>query len=415
MTHRFWYGAATAGHQVEGNNTNSDIWALEQMKYGGYPQKSGIAADHYHRYREDIDLMKQAGLNAYRFSLEWARIEPEKGKFDEKEVRHYRDVMEYCLKQEIEPVVTLFHFSSPKWLIEKGGWEAESTVEDFRSYTAYVCSVYHDLLHYVCTINEANLGVLIGIFIRQAMERKDNAVQIGLDIDQMAKQNEEKQAEELAVFGCVNPAVFPSPRSAGGNRIIMKAHQAAVRTIHELVPHAKAGITLSLRDIQHTESGKQRAEDAWEEEFRQFLPALEEDDFFGLQNYTRTVADEHGELPPSEGAELTQMGYEYYPEGLEHVIRKVSEDWKKEILITENGIASDDDSRRIAFIDTALAGVHRCIEDSIDVGGYCYWSLMDNYEWQSGYDMRFGLMGIDRNTMERIVHESMYHLGRKAH
>lgn len=411
---RFLTGAATAGHQVEGNNANSDIWALEQMRYGGYPQKSGIAADHYHRYREDIDLLKQAGLNTYRFSLEWARIEPEKGRFSEKETEHYRDVIRYCLINEIEPVVTLFHFSSPKWLIEKGGWEAESTVEDFRSYTEYVCRAYRDLLHYVCTINEANLGVLIGIFIRQAMERagKDNAVQIGLDIDRMAKTDEDKAAEEIQVFGHKDPAVFPSPRTPAGNRIIMAAHRASVRTIHEIIPCAKAGITLSLRDIQYTENGRQNAEKAWEEEFRQFLPALEDDDFFGLQNYTRTVMDETGELPPEEGKELTQMGYEYYPEGLEHVIRKVHNDWKKEILITENGIASDDDSRRISFIDTAMEGIRSCVRDGIDVKAYCYWSLMDNYEWQSGYDMRFGLMGIDRKTMERIPRESLYHLGR---
>ncbi|MBQ1532794.1 MAG: family 1 glycosylhydrolase, partial [Solobacterium sp.] len=157
--------------------------------------------------------------------------------------------------------------------------------------------------------------------------------------------------------------------------------------------------------------GEARAAQSWEEEFRQFLPAMQEDDFFGLQNYTRTVMDASGELAPETGAELTQMGYEYYPQGLEHVIRTVHKDFKGEILVTENGIATDDDTRRVEFIRTALEGVRACRRDGIPVSGYCYWSLMDNYEWQSGYSMRFGLIGVDRKTQERIPRESLYFLG----
>lgn len=134
----FLIGAATASHQVEGNNFANDVWAQEQMKYGGYPQKSGLAADQYSRYRQDIDLMKKAGLNAYRFSLEWSRIEPEKGKFSEEAIAHYRDEIEYCLQQGIEPIVTLFHFTSPVWLIREGGWESDSAVDCFARYVRKV-------------------------------------------------------------------------------------------------------------------------------------------------------------------------------------------------------------------------------------------------------------------------------------
>lgn len=121
----FLIGASTAAHQVEGNNRYSDFWAMEQMTHSNFKEPSLDAVDHYNRYKEDIDLMEQAGLNAYRFSIEWARIEPVKGQFDENKIRHYRDVAVYCRSKGIEPIVTMHHFSSPKWLIEEGGWEAD--------------------------------------------------------------------------------------------------------------------------------------------------------------------------------------------------------------------------------------------------------------------------------------------------
>lgn len=411
----FLIGAATAAHQVEGNNTNSDIWALEHMKYGGYPEKSGAAANHYRTYREDIARMAEAGLNAYRFSLEWARIEPREGVFDAEATEHYRDVILACREAGVEPIVTLHHFSSPKWLIERGGWESEYAVEAFERYTRYVCEQYGDLLHYVCTLNEANMGVLIAIFIRQAMEERAKregeegaALQVGVDIEAMAAENAAKLEENRAVFGVDDPAVFVSPRTATGIEVVKRAHMRAVDAVHKLVPGAKAGMTLSLRDIQSAPGGEDRAEAAWAEEFGQFVPAMAHDDFFGVQNYTRTVFGPDGELPPAQGAELTQMGYEFYPQGLEHVIRRVHEAFPGHLVVTENGIATADDTRRVAYIDSALAGVRACVDDGIDVAGYMYWSLIDNYEWQSGYAMQFGLM--DRNE-DHSPKPSLAHLG----
>ena len=155
----FLIGASTAAHQVEGNNIHSDYWAQEQMPHSSFTEPSGIACDHYNRYEEDIRLMAQAGLNAYRFSVEWARIEPEEGQFDEKEIEHYRKVIRCCRKNGVEPMVTLMHFTSPVWLIKKGGWEAESTIEYFRRYAAYVTEKLGDEIKYICTINEANMGL----------------------------------------------------------------------------------------------------------------------------------------------------------------------------------------------------------------------------------------------------------------
>ena len=158
----FFIGAATAAHQVEGNNTNSDYWAQEQLPHSSFTEPSGIACDHYHRYEEDIKLLADAGLNAYRFSIEWARVEPEEGKFDPEAIEHYRKVIACCKAQGVEPIATLLHFTSPKWLICKGGWEAESTVEDFKKYVTYVMEQLGSELRYVCTINEANMGPAAG-------------------------------------------------------------------------------------------------------------------------------------------------------------------------------------------------------------------------------------------------------------
>ena len=407
----FLIGAASAAHQVEGNNLNNDVWAQEHMEHSGYRTLSGDACNHYETYRRDIEKMKDAGLNAYRFSLEWSRIEPQEGVFDRKEMEHYLDMIAACRENGIEPIITLFHFTSPVWLIRKGGWEAEETVHYFRRYVEYVCSFLKDCsISYICTINEANIGVLIAKYIAMAREReKKGALQIGIDTEAMVKEAEAAKQENLEVFGCENPAFFVAPRSPKGISIVKKAHREAVETIHRMLPGCKAGLSLSLNDMQYDPSGKAAAEKLWQQEFLQFADALQDDDYFGLQNYTRSIISKDGELPPPEGAVLTQMGYEYYPEGLQNIVRKVYVILKKEILITENGIATADDGLRIKFIDTALNGVFSCLADGIPVSGYLYWSMIDNYEWQSGYSMQFGLM---ENDSSHTPKPSLPHLGR---
>lgn len=175
----FLVGAATAAHQVEGNNIYSDYWAQEQLPHSSFAEPSGIACDHYNRYEEDIRLLAEAGLNAYRFSMEWARIEPEEGRFDDAEIEHYRRVIACCKANGVEPVVTLLHFTSPKWLIAKGGWEAESTVEDFRRYVTYVMEHLGSELHYVCTINEANMGLQLAAISKRFRLMAEQAAKAG--------------------------------------------------------------------------------------------------------------------------------------------------------------------------------------------------------------------------------------------
>ena len=171
------------------------------------------------------------------------------------------------------------------------------------------------------------------------------------------------------------------------------------------------GWTLSLHDVQAVPGGEEKAGEEWDQEFTHYLPVMAGDDFLGVQNYSRTIIGPDGSMPVPEGAEKTQMDYEYYPEGLAHVLRRVARNFHGELIVTENGIATADDSRRVAFIDAATRGVADCIAEGLPVKGYLYWSLLDNFEWQKGFSMTFGLIGVNRETQQRQPKASLSHLG----
>jgi len=425
----FLVGAATAAHQVEGNNIHSDYWAMEHMKYGNFNEPSLDAVDHYNRYEEDIKMIAEAGLNAYRFSIEWARIEPEQGVYDENEIEQYRKVLTCCRENGVEPIVTMMHFTSPKWLIENGGWENEATVEAFKNYCQYVTEQLGDLMHYVCTINEANMGIQVAAISARyraqmmakmqqmqqggAEEKKDleGTAQVGMNFNDMMANMQKQKEENVEIFGTDTLQTFVSARTPEGDMLVIRAHQAAKAAMKAVKPELQIGLTLSLHDIQAQEGGEETAAKEWVDEFTHYVPYIKEDDFFGLQNYSRSLIGPNGILPVPEGAEITQMDYEYYPEGLEHVIRRVYEEMPMPIMVTENGIATADDTRRVAYIQTAMKGVENCIQDGIPVKGYMYWSMMDNFEWQKGFGMTFGLISVDRTTQTRTAKPSLVVLG----
>lgn len=429
----FLFGAATAGHQVEGQNIHSDCWAQEQMPHSIFTEPSGEACDHYHRYEEDIRLAKSAGLNAYRFSIEWARVEPEEGCFCEEEIEHYRRMIRFCREVGMEPVVTLHHFSSPVWVIRKGGFGSRVCSDAFFRYATHVVDALHEELHYVCTFNEINMGKQLESIMKrfemvieaarkqaamsEGMSRaraEEGKAQVGMDFGKMLENQRYAAEENEAVFGTPNPKMFVSAKSPEEDLEIVRCHTRVRKAIKEKYPELKVGFTLSLHDVQALPGGEAAAEAQWEEEFGHYLPYMEEDDFFGVQNYTRMRFDENGQMNPPEGAALTQMDYEFYPEGLEHVIRKVAERFHGEILVTENGIATANDEERVRYIETALHGVERAVSEGISVKGYFYWSLLDNFEWQKGFSMTFGLIAVDRETQERRPKESLAFLGTLA-
>lgn len=412
----FLIGAATAAHQVEGNNIHSDYWVGEHVKHSDYVEPSGMAVDHYHHFEEDIALLAKAGGNAYRFSIEWARIEPKEGQFDQSEVEHYRKMLSCCKANGITPIVTLHHFSSPAWLISKGGWGKEYVVSAFARYAAFVAKELGSELGYVCTINEANMGFQLHKVIddmRKAGQKKEGAVQVGTNTGLDLKKIVLGMLEQGWAFRCNPFAVntFLKPRDLKKEAIVMRAHLAAKEAVKKAAPHCKVGLTMSLFDYQPTPDGIAAADKLWQEDFRWYLPFIRDDDFLGVQNYSRKIVDANGAREPADGAPLTQMGYEDYPASIGNVLRKVAKEFSGELIVTENGIATDDDKRRCAFIQEAFEGVMAAKNDGVPVKGYLYWSLLDNFEWQAGFGKTFGLVAVDRKTQTRHPKQSLKVLG----
>lgn len=420
----FMIGAATAAHQVEGNNIYSDYWVQEQLPHSIFNEPSLDAVDHYNRYEEDIKYMADAGLNTYRFSIEWSRIQPEPDSWIEEEVEHYRAVIACCKKYGITPMVTLHHFSSPKWLISEGGWENPSVVDKFTSYCKHLIEEIGQELEYVCTINEANMRLQLAALIKSMMKRmmaggtkadaknSENNVQVGINM--MPENMKLNMIETAEAFGIKDPTkvhTFVSQCTPEGDILVMKAHEAARDAIKAACPHLKVGLTLSLHDMQPYPGGEEFAEKEWDEEFIHYLPYIKNDDFLGVQCYTRKQFDENGVTAPGEEVLKTQMGYEDYPLGIVNVVRAVAKNFHSDLIVTENGIATSDDSRRVKFIKEVLEGIQECVEDGIPVRGYMHWSLLDNFEWQKGYSMNFGLIAVDRNTQKRYPKESLKTLG----
>lgn len=419
MPYPFLVGAATAAHQVEGNNVHSDYWLMEHLKHSDFVEPSGAAVDHYNRYKEDLRLLAETGCNAYRFSIEWARIEPQEGVFCDEQIEHYRQVLLCCRDYGLTPVVTLMHFSSPAWLIQKGGWAKPYVIDAFARYAKTVAQELGALLPYICTINEANMGLQlhkITADMLQSAKRKEGSVQVGQNMGLDLKAILLGMLEKGKAFHCSPFAVntFLMPRSEKKERIVMAAHRAAVEAIRQASPTSRVGLTLSLFDYQALDGGAQRAEQLWYEDFGWYLPYIQTDDFLGVQNYSRKLVDSTGALAPAPDVPVTQMGYEDYPASIGNVLRRAAKSFPGELLVTENGISTDNDARRCAFVREAFDAVLAARQSGVNVIGYLHWSLLDNFEWQAGYSKTFGLVAVDRQTQQRHPKPSLTVLGELA-
>ena len=423
----FYLGASTSAHQTEGDNTKCDYYLMENMEHSEFSEKSGKAVDHYNRYKEDILLLKEAGLNSYRFSIEWARIEPEEGVFDEKEIQHYRDELTFMKENGIVPVVTLMHFTSPVWLIKKGGWTGKDTPFYFQRYAKVIAERLGDLIPLIVTINEANMGVQVGaiaeryrkLMMQNREKNVEGSVQVGMNFNSMLENMKAKGMENYALFGTPDPKTFVSGRKEEEEETVILSHIAAREAIKAERPEIKVGLSLSLHDIQAAEGGEEKAKDEWRKEFLIYLKAIEKDDFIGVQNYARSIIGKDGIMNPPTSASLTQMGYENYPEALYNVLKRLDRELKERNLdiplyVTENGIATGNDEERVVFIEKALSGLKRAKDEGVDVRGYFHWSLLDNFEWQKGFSMTFGLIAVDRVTMKRYPKPSLKYLGAYA-
>lgn len=417
----FLWGAATAAHQVEGNNLNSDYWVMEHVPGSMFAEPSGDACDHYRLYRQDIQLLRELGFNSYRFSIEWARVEPEQGFYSKAALAHYRDVLLACQEYGLTPMVTLHHFSSPRWLMRLGGWGSPEVPGLFARYSEVVARELGSLMPYVCTINEANIGAVIQQIIAAAMRGEARTqAPVGVGATDTAQASVDPRVASLlraaTAFGTTPDRVKPffMAFDADSQRIIKEAHERSREAVKAASPNSRVGITLALLDIQALPGGESLAAAQRDEEFDSFLPASAGDDYLGVQNYSRRRVGPDGVLPNEAGMETTQMGYEFYPEALGHVVRMAAKASGRPVIVTESGIGTSDDSRRVEFIQRTLLGLQACIAEGIDVRGYFHWSLLDNFEWQRGYGPKFGLIAVDRETQQRQSKPSARFLGEIA-
>lgn len=399
---RFLWGVAGAAHQIEGGNVNSDSWVLEHVPSTIFAEPSGDACDHYHRYPTDIAMIAELGYNTYRFSIEWARIEPEPGEFSVAALDHYRRMLETCHAHGLTPVVTYHHFTSPRWFAARGGWEVLANAELFARYCERATAHLGDLIGRVCTMNEPNVGLLL-----QAMGHFPTDEVIGSSPFRL--EAAKAVGSENGMFGA-----FPHCRQVPARDTLIKAHRLAVEAIRSAGGKFPIGLTLALADFQAVPGGEAHRDRGNREANDVFLDATRGDDFVGVQTYSRTRFGPDGLLGPEEGVEVTQMGYEFWPEALEATIRYAHQRTGLPVLVTENGVSTLDDTRRIEYVRRALVGVHHCLADRLPVEGYCYWSIFDNFEWTSGYRPVFGLVAVDRKTQVRTPKPSASWLGAVA-
>jgi len=394
----FLWGAATAAHQVEGNNINSESWVLEHLPGTIYAEPSGDACDHYHRYPSDIALLAGLGFNSYRFSIEWARIEPEEGEFSYAELEHYRRMLAACHEHGIKPVLTLHHFTSPRWLMRYGGWLDKTTPERYARYCERVVDHLGDLISAACTFNEPNLPVLLSKMLpfnpQETPFWKTAAQAFGVPPDRV---------------GLFQFVAQPQMRD-----IIFDAHRRAFDILHAGPGNFPVGLTLALVDIQSADGGDSMAAEFRRELADNYLEQLHGDDFVGVQTYSRMLVGAEGLIQPGENVEKNQMGEEYYPEALDGTIRHAAQVAGIPVIVTENGLSTTDDTRRVEYFQRALRCVADCLESGIDVRGYFCWSAMDNFEWVSGYRPQFGIIAVDRKTQQRTPKPSAYWLGNIA-
>ena len=438
MKQPFVFGAATSSYQIEGAFQEGgkglniwDVYVREKGKiYNGHT--GDIACDHYHRFREDIALMKEIGLQAYRFSINWARILPDGiGAVNQEGIRFYKELIEELKKNEIEPYITLYHWELPYELYKKGGFMNPEFVEWFGYYAKVVAENFSDQVKYFFTFNEPQcfigLGFLNGehapglkvpvkdtfLMAHHVLMAHGRAVQM---LRQYAKQNIE--------IGYAPTGTMSYPATEKEEDIeAARQHLFGINEDSNNWTWNVAWWSDPILKGQYPEEGMER--------YREYLPNIKESDlklisepidFYGQNIYNGKCIRMGNDGKPEEvkryeGFPKTAMGWPITPECLYWGPKFLYERYQKPIYITENGLSCHDvisldgkvhDPNRIDFLARYLGQVKKAKEDGVDIRGYFQWSLMDNFEWACGYNERFGLIYVDYNTQKRILKDSAY-------
>ena len=361
----FLWGAATSAYQVEGGNKSD--WS--EWSKGD----AGKACDHYHRFKEDFDLARSLSHNAHRFSIEWSRIEPEEGRFNEEELKHYEEVIQALKERGVEPFVTLWHFTLPVWFAKKGGWVNKNSVRYFERYVAKVAETYKHLgIKFWVTINEPEIYAFNSYFRAKWPPSRRN------------------------IFSCLRVT-----------RKLIKAHKVAYGVIKKSVPYAEVGIAKNSSYFESYGSNpwnkflKSLSDNIWNHYFLRHTRGFY--DFIGLNYYFHNRIN--WKFNQNENKSVSDVGWEIYPEGLYRVLMDIKS-YKKPVYITENGLADTKDGKRAVFIKDHLSWAFKAMKDGVNLKGYFYWSLMDNFEWDKGFAPRFGLVEVDYKTFKRNIRSS---------
>jgi len=377
----FLWGTATAGHQVEGNNVNSDWWAWENSRKD--IEKSGRACDHYHLFKKDFRLIKNVlHNNAYRFSIEWSRIEPSEGVFDADAVAHYKNVLAELRRLGIKSMATLFHFVSPLWFSQKGGWEKESNLKYFERFVKLCCKEFGDKIDYWIVINEPNIYVG-NCYLKGEWPPQKHSILLTLKV----------YKNLISAHKLAYDLIHRKKKEAiVGSAVHMMAFKCFGFLIKPLCFLERYLFNFSFIDLT-----KKYNDFVGVNYYGMFIPKLS--DFFlrnlNTDRYKKTVEGKVG-----------GFGWPIYPEGIYEVVLSAWKKYKLPIIITENGCANHEDLMRQRYIIDHLTWLHQVLREGVDVRGYFYWSLMDNYEWHLGRSVRFGLFEVDYDSLERILRES---------
>jgi len=365
----FLWGSATSAYQVEGGIENCD-WSKV------YP--AGIACDHYNRYEKDFDLAKSLNQNAHRFSIEWSRIEPREGEFDQTEIEHYRKVLLALRKRGIKSIVTLWHWTNPVWLAEKGGWTNQEAVNYFARYVKKIAEELGGLIDFWVTLNEPMVHIAAGYIDGRFPPRKKNL-----------------------------------PQALRVLKNLIKAHKSAYGIIHAKYPLARVSIAQAVSyfepashwcplEILFADIGDYLSN-------RYFLLKVKNQlDYLGLNYYFHNRVVWYPPFVKNLNKKITDIGWEIYPEGIYHILKNLSR-FKKPIYILENGLADAKDEKRKKFMKDHLHWIGKAVEEGIDCRGYFHWSLMDNFEWEKGFSSRFGLVEMNYKTLERKPRPSAFY------
>jgi beta-glucosidase len=384
----FLWGASTAGHQVEGNNVSSDTWFLENVKPTVFAEPSGDAANSFNFWPQDMDIAKAMGLGAYRFSIEWARIEPEAGLFSIGMLDHYKRMIEGATARGLIPIVTFNHFTSPRWFAAKGGWTNNEAPGLFARFCETAARHLADGISHAITFNEPNIMRLLNVL---GLPAQVWDIQRAMLLEAARKSGTQKfSALNVANQEDVEPMQI---RLMEGHKL----GKAAIKAIRSNLP---VGVSLAMFDDQAV--GKNSLRDQRRAElYGGWLELARRDDFLGVQNYERVLWGEKGKLPAPPGSDVNHMNSEVYPPSLAGAVRYAHAVTKVPIFVTEHGVGTTDDRVRARFIPAALAELKKAMDDGIPVLGYCHWSLIDNFEWIFGYRPKFGLHSFDGKTFER--------------